>query len=401
LQTGTPRAYRGSGMRVLAAFDKFKDSISAPKACEVAAGAIASAGPGWSVDQCPLADGGDGFAAILTRAARGSESRIPVTGPRGGEIQAGFGIVPLAKLPAGARALLGAAAAGPGGTIAVVEMAAASGLALLAPWMRDPLRASSAGTGQLIRAAGRAGPRAILLGVGGSATHDLGLGALSALGVEFLDGSGARLDPPLPADWPAIRSIEGGVSDTVPPILIACDVDNPLLGPGGALAVYGPQKGLRPQDAGALEAETARMAAMLCARFGRPESLASERGAGAAGGIAFGLMAAAGARLLPGFDLVASWLELDARLAAADIAVTGEGRFDDSSLSGKGPGALVRRALGLGKPVHVFAGQVALSRQVPGLFAHSITPPGMALSEALAKAPALLDSAVRRVFPPP
>lgn len=385
-------------MRVLAAFDKFKDSISASKACEIAAGAIAAAGRGWEVDMCPLADGGDGFSAILTRAAGGSEKRAAVTGPRGEEVTAAFGIVALARIPAGARARLGAAGAAPGGTIAVVEMAAASGLALLAPWMRDPLRASSIGTGQLIRAAARSGVRAILLGVGGSATHDLGVGALGALGIGYLTESGRRLESPVPADWPGIRALEGGISDTIPPILIACDVDNPLLGPGGALAVYGPQKGLRPADAAALEAESARIAALVCRHFGRPESLAAERGAGAAGGIAFGLMAAAGARLLPGFDLVASWLEVDARLAAADVVVTGEGRFDESSLSGKGPGALVRRALELGKPVHVFAGQVALARRVPGLLAHSITPEGMALPEALAKAPALLDSAVRRAW---
>jgi glycerate kinase len=277
-------------------------------------------------------------------------------------------------------------------------MAAASGLALLAPWMRDPLRASSVGTGQLIRAAARSGVRAILLGVGGSATHDLGLGALGALGIECSDESGSRLDSPVPADWPRIRGIDGRISEVIPPILIACDVDNPLLGPGGALAVYGPQKGLKPADAATLEAESARIAAMLCRHFGRPESLAEEPGAGAAGGIAFGLMAAAGARLLPGFDLVASWLDLDARLAAADIVVTGEGRFDDSSLSGKGPGAVVRRALALGKPVHVFAGQVALSRPIPGLSVHSITPPGMHLADALARAPALLSGAVRQAL---
>jgi|CZKI01.1.fsa_nt_gi glycerate kinase len=385
-------------MRVLAAFDKFKDSISASTACDAAAGAIASVRGDWVVDACPLADGGEGFAGILTRAARGAESRSAATGPRGEKVTAAFGIVPLARIPAGARDRLGAAGAGPGGAIAVVEMAAASGLALLAPWMRDPLRASSVGTGQLIRAAARSGVRAILLGVGGSATHDLGLGALGALGIECSDESGSRLDSPVPADWPRIRGIDGRISEVIPPILIACDVDNPLLGPGGALAVYGPQKGLKPADAATLEAESARIAAMLCRHFGRPESLAEEPGAGAAGGIAFGLMAAAGARLLPGFDLVASWLDLDARLAAADIVVTGEGRFDDSSLSGKGPGAVVRRALALGKPVHVFAGQVALSRPIPGLSVHSITPPGMHLADALARAPALLSGAVRQAL---
>jgi glycerate kinase len=385
-------------MRVLAAFDKFKDSISARKACEAAAGAIAAARGGWEVDSCPLADGGEGFAGILTQAARGSELRTAVTGPRGEEVTAAYGIVSLSRIPAAARTRLGAEGAWPGGTLAVVEMAAASGLALLAPWTRDPFRASSIGTGQLIRVAARSGVRAILLGVGGSATHDLGLGALGALGIEFETVSGDTLDSPVPADWPNIRAIDGRISGLIPPILIACDVDNPLLGPYGALAVYGPQKGIRPADAAALESETARIAAMVCHHFGRPESLVDERGAGAAGGIAFGLMAGAGARLLPGFELVASWLDLDARLAAADIIVTGEGRFDDSSLSGKGPGALVRRALDLGKPVHVFAGQLALTREIPGLFTHSITPPGMAFSEALAKAPALLAGAVRRAF---
>jgi|SRR5208283_2231083 len=385
-------------MRLLAAFDKFKDSISASKACDAAAAAVASVRPDWEVDMCPLADGGEGFSDILTRAAHGRESRSVVTGPRGEEVVASFGVVPLARIPAGALALIGQAGAGPGSAVAVLEMAAASGLALLAPWMRDPMRASSIGTGQLIRAAARSGVHAILLGVGGSATHDLGLGALGALGLGFVTESGAGLESPVPADWPGIRAIDGWVSELIPPIVIACDVENPLLGPGGALAVYGPQKGLKPADALGLEAQSARIASMVCRHFGRSESLAAEHGAGAAGGIAFGLMAAAGARLVPGFELVASWLDLDARMAAADIVVTGEGRFDDSSLSGKGPGAVARRALALGKPVHVFAGRVALARPVPGLSTHSVTPPGMELPEALAKAPALLNGAVRQAF---
>ena len=383
-------------MRVLAAFDKFKDSISASQACDAAAAAVAAGHPDWAVDLCPLADGGEGFAGILTRAAKGREVRVAVTGPRGGEVVAGFGIVPVAGVPAGALALVGAPGAAPGRAVAVVEMAAASGLALLAPRMRDPMRASSVGTGQLIRAAAASRADTILLGVGGSATHDLGLGALGALGIRFSAGSGAGVGSPVPADWPGIARIDGRIPEGFPPIVIACDVENPLLGPRGALAVYGPQKGLRPEDAAALEEQSARLASMVCRHFGRSEHLAAERGAGAAGGIAFGLMAAAGARLVAGFDLVAAWLDLDARLAAADIVVTGEGRFDDSSLSGKGPGAVVRRALALGKNVHVFAGQVALARPVPGLAAHAVTPEGMGLAEALAKAPALLSAAVSR-----
>ncbi len=385
-------------MRVLVAFDKFKNSISAPVACDIAAGAIASARAGWDCDRCPLSDGGEGFMEILTRSAGGTVFPAEADGPRGGRVAAAFGIVSNDRIPSGARARLGAAAAAPGGSVGIVEMSAASGLALLEAGMRDPLRATTRGTGQLILAAAGSGAGAILLGVGGSATHDLGLGALGALGISYAGEAGEAIGSIIPADWPALRRITGRVSGRIPPILIACDVENPLLGPRGALAVYGPQKGLRPEEAPALEAQGARIAGMLCRHFGRPEDLASTPGAGAAGGIAFGLMAAAGATLLPGFDLVASWLRLDERLEAADAVVTGEGRFDESSLSGKGPGSLVRRALALGKPVHVFAGEVAVAVETPGLFTHAVTPPGMALPEALSRTPALLSEAVRRAF---
>jgi glycerate kinase len=386
-------------MRVLAAFDKFRDSISAAEACDIAARAIAAARGDCEVDLAPLTDGGEGFTGILTRAAGGAESWHAVTGPRGAEVRASVGIVSIDGIPPSARGLLGAAAAGREGPVAIIEMAAASGLALLEPSMRDPLRATSLGTGQLIRAAAKAGARAILLGIGGSATSDLGLGALGALGISLLSASGTWLDAPVPADWPGVLAVDGRVDATVPSIVVACDVDNPLLGPRGAVSVYGAQKGLRPADAPALEAESARIAALMCAHFGRPKSLADVPGAGAAGGIAFGLMAAAGAALTPGFDLVASWLDLDRRILGADVVVTGEGRFDDSSLSGKGPGAVVTRALALGKAVHVFAGTIAISREIPGLTAHAITPPGMPLESALAEAPARLLRSVRRAAP--
>jgi glycerate kinase len=385
-------------MRVLAAFDKFKDSISAPQACDAAAAAIGSVRGGWIVDECPLSDGGEGFAGILTRSAEGTERCLEVAGPRGAPVSAAFGIVPVDRIPDRARAMLGAPATRPEGSVAVVEMASASGLALLAPGMRDLMRTTSLGTGQLIRAAAAAGVRAILLGVGGSASHDLGLGALSALGIRFEGAAGEALDPLVPEDWPFLRRISGNIPGDFPPILIACDVDNPLLGPRGALAVYGAQKGLKPENERSVEAETGRVAELIRRHFGKPGELASTPGAGAAGGIAFGLMAAANATLLPGFDLVASWIDLDDRLSAADMVVTGEGRFDESSLSGKGPGAVARRALAQGKLVHVFAGEVSLARTIPGLFTHAITPRGMALEEALARAPALLSEAIQRTL---
>ncbi|HTQ31849.1 MAG TPA: glycerate kinase [Opitutaceae bacterium] len=380
-------------MRVLLAFDKFKDSLTARQACDLAARAMRGRHPDWKIDSCPLADGGEGFSEILTAAAGGQSVPCQVTGPRGGLVDAKIGLVPAKKIPAAARGFF--PLKDPDAQVAVADLASASGLALLAPGLRDPWQTTTHGTGRLLRAAAELRATAIVLGVGGSATHDLGLGALNALGLEFRGAGGEKIRPPVPAHWPNITAIEGEIFAAIPPIFIACDVTNPLLGPRGAAAVYAPQKGLRGEDLPRLEAGTARMARLLCAHCGRPESLMDTPGAGAAGGIAFGLLCAAGAKLLPGFDLVAAWLDLDARLAAADLVLTGEGRFDASSLSGKGPGAVVARARALGKPAHVFAGEIAAASS-PGLGLHAITPPGTSLAQALREAPANLVAAVQR-----
>lgn len=389
-------------MRVLLAFDKFKDSLTAPAACELTAAALRAAHPDWTLDLCPLADGGEGFCEILTHAADGTVETHTVAGPRGAPTPATIGFVPLKNIPAAARALLSLDISHwsldipP--AVAVVEMATASGLALLAPDQRDPWHTTTLGTGELIRLAAERGAVAILLGVGGSATSDLGLGALAALGLQCHSASGSPITPPIPAHWSQITRLSGNlpVSPLVPPIRIACDVTNPLLGPRGAAATYGPQKGLRPADLARLDHESARLALLLCAHTRRPDSLMDAPGAGAAGGLPFGLMAAADAQLLPGFDLVSAWLDLERKLAAADLVITGEGRFDDTSLTGKGPGAVAARALALGKPVHVFAGAVTTAAPTPAaLSLHAITPAGLPLSEALRTAPALLTAAVR------
>jgi len=382
-------------MTVLLAFDKFKDSLTARQACDLTARALHGLHPDWRLDLCPLSDGGEGFAEILTTAAGGQLATLQVSGPRGDAVEATLGLVSLKKIPAAARGRL--SAENPEALIAIAGMASASGLALLPPELREPWQTTSHGTGQLLQAAAELRAAAIVLGVGGSATNDLGLGALGAIGLEFRDNDGKKIRPPIPAHWQKIAAIDGEVCPSIPPIHIACDVTNPLLGPNGAATVYGPQKGLRPEDLARLEAESARLARMLCAHCGQPESLMEEPGAGAAGGLAFGLMCAAHAKLLPGFDLVASWLGLDARLAAADLVVTGEGRFDRSSLSGKGPGAVVTRALALGKPVHVFAGEIAGEPRA-GLALHAITPAGTPLAQALRDTAANLDAAVRRAL---
>jgi glycerate kinase len=384
-------------MRVLVAFDKFKGSLSAPQACDSAARALRQLHPDWQLDLCPLTDGGDGFATILTNAVGGQHLPFKVAGPKGGWVDASLGLVAGHKISLKVRRLLQLPESAPARPMAIIEMAAASGLHLLAPEEYDPWQTTSYGTGQLIRAAAEAGAGAILLGVGGSATNDLGLGALAALGVEFR-GSGGLIRPPVPASWERIARVDGEVFPAISPIRIACDVTNPLLGPRGAAAVYGPQKGLRADDLVRLERAMERMLRLLCAHCGQPPNLADTPGAGAAGGLPFGLMAAAHARLVPGFELVSAWLDLDARIAAADIVLTGEGRFDESSLSGKGPGAVAAAAANLGKNVHVFAGALTEAVSPPGWHLHAIAPRDYAMEQARREAAQWLAQSVRTAF---
>lgn len=383
-------------MRVLLAFDKFKDAITAHTACTIAADTLRELHPDWEIDTAPLTDGGEGFAEILTHSARGQLHSCTVKGPRGDSLDAYFGLVPLAHIPAPARTQLALLDHTPShASIAIVEMASASGLALLQPSQRDPWQTTSFGTGQLMLAAAQRNAAAILLGVGGSATNDLGLGALAALGLSFEASSDTRLSPPSPAKWNNLTRIIGRVDPAFPPIRIACDVTNPLLGANGCTAVFGPQKGLKPADVSRLEAASAHAAHLLLQHHAQPVTLLHTPGAGAAGGIAFGLMCAAHAKLLPGFSLVSAWLDLDARIAAADLVLTGEGRFDATSLGGKGPGAVIARARAFGKPAHVFAGAIPAELSRTDSTLHAITPPNFPLPEALRSTSALLANAIR------
>ena len=387
-------------VRVLIAFDKFKGSMTATRACELAARELQRLHGDWQIDLAPLSDGGDGFCEILGRAANAQIVSTRTTGPRGGGLEAPVAILSWGRVPAAARALLtshNAPNLEPADPVAIVEMAAASGLALLADELRDPWRTTSYGTGQLIRAAAEMGAKAVLLGVGGSATSDIGTGALAALGLEFRGDDGARYRTAIPAEWRTIARIDGEVFPSIPHVWIACDVDNPLLGPRGAAATFGPQKGLSREDVPELDVGAARMAALICAHTGRPNSLAAEPGAGAAGGISFGLLAAARASLVPGAELVSKWLRLDERIASADLVITGEGRFDDTSLGGKAPGAVTSRATALGRKLHVFAGSFGLD-ELRGAELHAISPADLPLDTALREGPQRLASSVREAF---
>jgi glycerate kinase len=380
--------------RVLIAFDKLKDALSAEDACAIAERVLARLHPHWHLDVAPLSDGGDGFCRILTGALAGTLHHCDVRGPRFSRVRAAIGVIDVARLPRAALARL----ALPDGarTLGVVEMAAASGLGLLSPAERDVWHTATQGTGESLLAAAALGVDAILLGIGGSASSDLGLGALAALGLRCEDSAGRLLEPIVPALWSRLVRVRGRVR-ALPPLRVACDVDNPLLGERGAAAVYGPQKGLAHSDVARFDAEARRVAELMCEALGVNPSLTRLPGAGAAGGLGFGLLAGTDARLVPGFALVSALLELEARVARADWVITGEGRFDRSSLAGKGPHALALAALDRGRRCSVFAGSLALDRaELPGPELIAISPPGLSLERALADTSLNLERAIER-----
>jgi glycerate kinase len=382
-------------MRVLVAYDKFKDSMTAEEACESTASVLRRLRPDWVLDLAALTDGGDGFGMILTASANGNSSPIKAAGPFLEPGEALMGIIEIDRLPIAARTLLAGLPAS--GRLAIIEMASINGLAMVPREKRSPWTTSTYGTGQMIGAAAEAGVDGILLGIGGSATNDLGLGALAALGLEFRNADNEIVQPPVPEVWPDIKGITGAMDPSTPPIWIACDVDNPLLGESGAAAVFGPQKGLKESDRSRLESESLRLADLLCQHIGCDPALKNAPGAGAAGGIGFGLMAAAGARLVSGSELMTAWMRLNERIEEADLIITGEGRFDRSSLSGKGPGQLVARSVGLGKKPHVFAGSIEDGLPTDAKL-HAISPTDLPLTEALRNGKANLEAKVEKVF---
>lgn len=383
-------------MNILIAFDKFKDSMTATRACGAAEEGLREGLQGkfesLDVEHAPLTDGGEGFCRILTEVGSGDIEYHAVTGPLGEEIDAPIGWVDSANLNSVASDMLGGAK----GRIAIIEMATAAGLEQVPFAQRHPSRTTTYGVGQLIRIAAKKAD-AILLGIGGSATSDLGLGALEALGLNF--GLKEKITP---SKWPDVSAISGGIPNELPPIYIACDVDNPLTGPNGAAAVYGPQKGLDLSEIEAFDQKAEGMAAKLCDFFQKPVSIMHEASAGAAGGIGFGLKLACGSSFVPGFELVEAWLDLAVKISRADVIVTGEGKFDKSSLAGKGPYALLEQALKKDKFAVVLPGALSDDARTQlkelfgdNVFACAITPTNMRLEDALERGPENLELTAR------
>jgi glycerate 2-kinase len=343
-----------SAVRVVIAPDKFKGTLTAPEAAAAMATGWRWGDPRAEVEEVPVADGGDGTLDTLLVALEGERGSARVTGPLGAPVDAMYGL---------ARSR---------GVLAIVEMARASGLLLLGPGRRDPLGASTFGTGQLILAACRHRPNRLLVCVGGSATNDGGAGMAQALGVRLLDGQGRDL-PPGGAGLERLARID---ATTLDPrlrgvdVTVASDVDTPLTGPHGASAVFGPQKGASVEDAARLDSALGHFAAVVHRDLGI--DVRHVPGGGSAGGLAAGLIAFLGARIRPGFDVVAEALDLPARLERADVAVTGEGRYDRQSERGKAPARVLTMAREAGCRSVLVAGEVETSLTPPADLVYSL-----------------------------
>ncbi|WP_405218511.1 glycerate kinase [Agrococcus sp. Ld7] len=327
--------------RVVIAPDKFKGSLEAPAVARAIADGILAVRPDAEVDLAPVADGGEGTLDAALSA--GYERRsATVTGPSSTAVEADWGLR---------------------GCEAVIEMALASGLAVVrgAP---DALRATSRGTGELILAALDAGATHIVLGVGGSANTDGGAGMLSALGVRMLDASGSAVADGGAALVDVVSVDASGLDPRVAgaAFLLASDVDNPLLGPQGAAAVFGPQKGARPEDVVLLELGLSRFAQAVQAAFDAA-GVADAPGAGAAGGVGFAALAALDAERRNGIDVVLDFTRLHERLHGADLVVTGEGSIDEQSLGGKTPVGVARAAAAVSVPTVAVCGRTTLDQQ--------------------------------------
>lgn len=369
-------------LHILLAPDSFKGSLSSLQAAKCMEKGIRKVFSSAIIQTVPIADGGEGTVEALVSASKGIYKTNTVTGPLGRPVKAVWG-----RLPDGT---------------AVIESAAASGLPLVKPEERNPLAATTYGTGELIRAALDEGCRRIVLGIGGSATTDGGAGMAQALGVSLRDAQGREIGFGGGTLSSAVALDAAGLDPRLreTEIVAACDVRNPLVGKNGAAAVYGPQKGATAEQVELLDRGLRHLAQLTertlgAAYGGRP-------GAGAGGGLGFGLMAFCGARMRPGIDLVLDTAGFDRMLDSSDLVLTGEGNLDAQSAYGKAVAGVAARAGRRGIPVLAVAG--GLGEDLEPLYnlglsaAVSIVPRAMPLEQALGRAAPLLAGAVERAM---
>ncbi|MDB5993556.1 MAG: glycerate kinase [Pseudomonas sp.] len=362
-------------MKIVIAPDSFKDSLSAQGVADAIALGLADVWPDAQLIKCPMADGGEGTVESILAACDGELRRTHVRGPLGKTVDAAWGWLPQSHT-------------------AIIEMAEASGLQLVPVGQRDACNSSTFGTGELIRAALDAGAQRVILAIGGSATNDGGAGAMQALGVKLFDAQGQPLAPGGLALTQLARIDQTDIDPRLSGVRfdIAADVDNPLCGPHGASAIFGPQKGASPEQVQQLDRALGHFAERCAHALNR--DVRDEPGSGAAGGLGFAAKAFLNAQFQAGVEVVAELVGLADAVKNADLVITGEGRFDAQTLRGKTPFGVARIARQHGVPVIVIAGTLGEGYQQ--LYAHGIDAAfalasgPMTLEQACAEAPRLL-----------
>ncbi len=370
-------------LKIVIAPDSFKESLSAAKVAESIRKGIISAIPSASIVMVPMADGGEGTVQSLVHSTGGRIIQTQVHDPLMREIISFFGIL------------------GDGST-AVIEMAAASGIELIPANERNPLETSSYGTGELIKSALGTGAQKLIIGIGGSATNDGGVGMLQALGIRFLDNNGLELGPG-GGSLDKLKDIDITKMDTrlkSTKIVVASDVNNPLFGENGASRVFGPQKGASPEMVKKLDSNLTHFARIT--EIFLKKQLHSTPGAGAAGGLGFGLIAWLNAEIKPGFEIIAKQAGLEEKIRESDLVITGEGKIDAQSKYGKTPYGVAKLAKKYQVPVIAFAGIVEDEARLiyHDLFQMivSIAEKTMSLEESKKNADSLLQKAASIVI---
>lgn len=364
-------------MRILVSPDKFKSSLTALEAAEAISKGFLSVFPDAQIDMQPLADGGEGTVTTIVDVLNGVLMECPSHDALGRKIMANFGWMKDSRT-------------------AVVEVADASGYWRIAAEDRNPLQSSTFGTGELIMAACRLGAQRILVGLGGSATNDAGIGIAAALGYQFLDQDKKIIDP-VPANFTRIQHVTRPESPIGAVFEVLSDVNNPLLGAQGATRIFGPQKGANANDLNALETALTHVSSVIERDLN--VRVRDKAGSGAAGGVGFGMMAFCGASLRSGFDVIADLTSLEERVMACDLIVTAEGSLDRQTLHGKGPGSLALMAKRYGKRVIGIGGRVEDETALEEVFDRVVplSQKRIPLAESIARGKELLGIAARRV----
>lgn len=384
-------------MKILIAPDKFKGALNAREVAGNIAKGLRDVLPDAEIEIVPMADGGEGTAEAICEARGGSWLKCKAHDPIGREIEARYGWIEDGKL-------------------AVMEMSEAAGMRRLSEDERDPVRATTFGVGEMILDAANRGANEIIIGLGGSATNDGGWGMARAIGYRFFVGTknlvGAvselteltRIEAPIAANASPARTVSPA-SSTMPPtrlprqlkIIAAVDVRNPLLGENGATRVFGPQKGASENELSVLEQALSRLADVVTQEFGF--DFRDKPGAGAAGGLGFGLMSFCDATIQPGFDVVAEAVDVESKMKGVDLVITGEGSLDRQTLEGKTPAGVARMARKLGKKVFAIVGRASGNGEVRGIFdgVYQNARPGMSEKENMERAAELLRENAREL----